>query len=77
VRGWYAVAAPRNMTKSLVDRLNEVVQSALRRSDVKGRFLSQGSEVTPTTAEEAQRFVAGEVTRWTKVVKDEKIPPQN
>jgi len=77
VRGWYAVAAPRNMARSLIDRLNEAVQSTLKRSDVKGRFLSQGSEVTPTTAEEAQRFVAGEVARWTKVVKDENIPPQN
>ncbi len=77
VRGWYAVAAPKGLPKNLVDRLNEVVQAALKRSDVKGRFLSQGSEVTPTSAEEAQRFVAGEVARWTKVVKDEKIPPQN
>ncbi len=37
----------------------------------------QGAEVWGTSAKDAQAFVAGEVARWTKVVRDEKISSPN
>lgn len=76
VRGWYAVAAPKGLSTGMVKRLNGVVTSALRQPAVSGKLTQLGAEVTPSTPDEAQRFVASEITRWTKVIRDEKISPQ-
>ena len=77
VLGWYAVAAPRNLPAALTGRLNQVVHDALKRPEVGEKLLALGAEVRPTAPNEAQAFVAAEVARWTKVIRDEKIPPQD
>jgi tripartite-type tricarboxylate transporter receptor subunit TctC len=77
VRGWYAVAAPRNLPVNRVKRLNQVVLESLKRPDIGGRLTELGAEVTPSLPEEAQRFLASEVARWVKLIRDEKIPPQD
>jgi hypothetical protein len=41
------------------------------------KLLSLGAETRPSTPQEAQGFLASEVARWTKVIRDEKIPPQD
>jgi tripartite-type tricarboxylate transporter receptor subunit TctC len=77
VLAWYAVAAPRSLPSPLVNRLNAVVGETLKRPDVVEKLLSLGAETRPSTAREAQAFLASEVARWTKVIRDEKIPPQD
>ncbi len=77
VLGWYAVAAPKNLSTALTRRLNHVVHEALKRSGVSDKLLALGAEVRPTSPADAQAFVTSEVARWTKVIRDEKIPPQN
>lgn len=77
VRAWYAVAAPKNLPAPRVLRVNEVTVAALRRPDVAEKLLATGAEVRTTTPREAQDFLAAEVARWTKVVRDEKISPQD
>jgi tripartite-type tricarboxylate transporter receptor subunit TctC len=77
VRGWSGLIGPANLPPAVVSRLNEAARVALARPEVIDSFRAKGSEPAPTSAEEARRFVAGEVARWTKVIKDENIPPQN
>lgn len=77
VLAWYAVAAPRNLPAPLVHRLNQAVHAALQRPEVGDKLLALGAEVRMTTPAAGQAFVAAEVDRWTKVIRDEKIPPQN
>lgn len=77
VRGWSALIAPANLPPAVVARLNEAVRVALRKPDVIEKFRAKGSDATATDPEETRRFVANEVARWTKVVRDEGIPPQN
>jgi tripartite-type tricarboxylate transporter receptor subunit TctC len=77
VLAWYAVAAPKNMPAPLVNKLNGVVNAAVKRADVTEKLLVLGAEVRTTTPREAQDFLASEVARWTKVIRDEKIPPQD
>jgi tripartite-type tricarboxylate transporter receptor subunit TctC len=77
VLGWYAVAAPKHLAAALTWRLNQAVHDALKRPEVTDKLLALGAEVRPTTPADAQAFVAAEVARWTKVIRDEKIPPQN
>jgi len=77
VSGWYAVAAPKGLPAARVKRLNHVVRESLRRPDVGGKLTELGAEMTPTSPEEAQRYLASEVARWVKLIRDEKIPPQD
>lgn len=76
VRGWYALAAPKGLPLHLVKRLNEVATSALKRPDVTGKLIQLGAEVTPTAPDEALKFLVSEVSRWTRVIRDEKIQAQ-
>ena len=77
VKGWYAVAAPKNLPAGRVKQLNQATRDSLKRHDIGGKLTELGAEVTPTTPDEAQRFLASEVARWVKLIRDEKIPPQN
>ena len=77
VLAWYAVAAPKNMPAALVNKLNSTLSEILKRPDVTEKLLVLGAETRATSPREAQDFLASEVARWTKVVRDEKIPPQD
>lgn len=73
---WYALAGPKGLPAPIVTKLNEAAHAALARKDVAARIASQGAEVWPTRPAEAQAFLRSEVTRWTKVIRDENISAQ-
>jgi tripartite-type tricarboxylate transporter receptor subunit TctC len=77
VRAWYAVAAPRNLPAPLAQQLNASVRTILQRPDIREKFAAFGAEPYTTSPHEAQLFLASEVARWTKVVRDENIAPQD
>jgi tripartite-type tricarboxylate transporter receptor subunit TctC len=77
VMSWYALAAPKNVPASIVAKLNEAVQTALKRPDLLERLRVQAIEAFPSAPRQAQDLLGSEVARWTKVVRGEKIPPQN
>jgi tripartite-type tricarboxylate transporter receptor subunit TctC len=74
---WYALAGPKNLPPDVVARLNDMVQATLRRPDIVQGLRQQAADPWPTSAREAQEFVAGDVARWTKVIRDENITPGN
>ena len=76
VTTWYALAAPKNLPAPVVARLNAAVHDALKRPDVIERLRIQATEPWPSTPRAAQELLGSEVARWTKVVRDENIPPQ-
>jgi tripartite-type tricarboxylate transporter receptor subunit TctC len=77
VLAWYAVAGPKSLPPALVNRLNALVRDTLKRPDVTEKLLVLGAETRPTGPREAQDFLAFEVARWTRVIREEKIPPQD
>jgi tripartite-type tricarboxylate transporter receptor subunit TctC len=76
VTTWYALAAPKGLPAPIVAKLNEAVHVALKRPDVIERLRIQATEPFPSTPRAAQDLLSSEVARWTKVVRDESIPPQ-
>lgn len=77
VTAWYAVAAPKNLSAPLVQKLNTTVNTILQRPDIREKLTAFGAEPYVTSARDAQQFLAAEVARWTKVVRDANIPPQD
>jgi tripartite-type tricarboxylate transporter receptor subunit TctC len=76
VTAWYAVAAPKNLLAPLAQKLNATVHTIVQRPDMREKFTAFGAEPFLTSARDAQQFLAAEVARWTKVVRDANIPPQ-
>lgn len=74
---WYALAGPKNLPADVVAKLNDMVQTTLRRPDIVQSLRQQAADPWPTSAREAQDFVAADVARWTKVIRDENITPGN
>ena len=74
---WYALAAPKQLPAPVLAKLNRAAHDALQRPEVNERLQSQGAEPWPTTPAGAQAFLASEVVRWTRAVRDANIPPQN
>ena len=75
VSAWYALAGPKNLPPSIVARLNEMVQSTLRRPEVVQSLKLQAAEPWASSASEAQAFLATDVARWTRVLREENIAP--
>ncbi len=76
VTAWYAVAAPKNLPSALTGKLNDTVRTILQRPDIQEKFAAFGAETFVTTPRDAQQFLASEVARWTRVVREANIPPQ-
>jgi tripartite-type tricarboxylate transporter receptor subunit TctC len=74
---WYALAGPKNLPAPVVAKLNEAAVAGLKRPDIAEKLASQGAESWGNSPKEAQAFLASEVARWTRAVRDAKIPPQD
>jgi tripartite-type tricarboxylate transporter receptor subunit TctC len=74
---WYALAGPRKLPAPVLARLNDAALAALKQPEVASRLQTQGAEAWGSTPREAQAFLASEVQRWTRAVREAKIPPQD
>ena len=71
---WYGVLAPAGTPKPIIARLNAELIKIVNMPDVSSRFAAtQFAEPVGTTPEELQRFIASEVDRWGKVIRQANI----
>lgn len=69
VEAWYAVIAPKDTPKDVVDALSTEIAKAVQSPAVKEKFAALGNESVGSTAAEAQKYIADEADRWGKVLK--------
>jgi tripartite-type tricarboxylate transporter receptor subunit TctC len=67
--GWLGLMAPKATPEVIVTRLNREVVAILGSDDMRRTIIDRGSEPSPTTATEFDRFVADEIGKWGKVVR--------
>jgi tripartite-type tricarboxylate transporter receptor subunit TctC len=70
---WYAFVAPAKVPREILDYWNRELVKALKDPGVIADLAKQGMEVTPSTREEASRYIAAELDKWGKVIRDGKI----
>jgi tripartite-type tricarboxylate transporter receptor subunit TctC len=70
---WWGVIAPAKMPPAITKKLVEELQKALKVPAIAEKLQAQGMEIVGSGPEEAQKFLKGEIDRWAKVVKDNKI----
>jgi tripartite-type tricarboxylate transporter receptor subunit TctC len=66
---WLALLAPAGTPPAVVARLNSALKSTLASSELRDKFQAQGFEPFSTTPDEAGRFLAAEVQRYSKLIK--------
>jgi tripartite-type tricarboxylate transporter receptor subunit TctC len=70
---WWGVVAPAGTPPAVVKRMNEELAKALKVPEVAEKLSAQGMDIVSSSPAELQSFVQSEMTRWAKVVKDNKI----
>jgi tripartite-type tricarboxylate transporter receptor subunit TctC len=68
--GWWAIMAPANTPKPIIDRLNKEVVQAINEPEVKARLSRLGNEPLTTTPEETRTYIAAELEKFKKIVHD-------
>ena len=67
---WFALFAPANVPRPVIDRLNAEVQRVFKLPDVQERLKTLGLDAVLSSPEELARYQASEIVKWAKVVKD-------
>ncbi len=73
---WYGLILPVATPPAIVSRLGNDMTKALESADVKERLVSQGIVPAVGGSEEFRKYIMAEIPKWTKVIRDAKIPPQ-
>jgi tripartite-type tricarboxylate transporter receptor subunit TctC len=71
---WWGILAPAGTPRPIVDKLHAELVKAIKLPDV-NKLLTEtlGMEVMAASPEDTQRFIAAEMQRWAKVVKENGI----
>lgn len=69
VSQWFGIMALKQSSPSALDRMHSVVQAALDTSEVKDVWSRQGARVELESRADFARFVASEVSRWTRLAR--------
>ena len=67
---WFALFAPANTPKPIIDKWQTEVRRILKLPDVAKRLADAGLDAVGGTSEELAAYQKSEITKWAKVVKD-------
>ena len=70
---WWGVIAPAGTPAPIIKRMHDELSKALKNPSVAEKLTAQGMDILGGTPEEMDKFLKGEIARWAKVVKDNKI----
>ena len=72
---WVGLLAPAGTPKEIVSRMQQEVAKVLQLPEVREKLSASGAEPVGNTPEQFGAYVASEVAKWDRVVKQAKIPP--
>ncbi|MBK8738050.1 MAG: tripartite tricarboxylate transporter substrate binding protein [Betaproteobacteria bacterium] len=67
---WQGLAGPAGLPPDVVKRLNEAFNAVMAMPAVREKLTGGGLEVVGGPPEQFARFIAAEITKWTKIAKD-------
>lgn len=76
VMAWFAVVGPAGLPKDVVDKLDVTTEQALKQPELKTRLANIGISPMPLPPEQLKVFIASEITKWIRIVKDANIQPE-
>ena len=76
ISAWFAMVGPAGLPKDVVDKLNAATTQALTHPDLKDKLANIGIAPMPMATEQLKTFIAAEITKWSRIVKDANIQPE-
>ncbi len=73
VATWYAMWAPKGTPAAVIERMDGEIKKALQTQTIRDAWTRNGSPVPNLYGAAFGKFVAGEVERWGKVVRDANV----
>lgn len=73
ITSWTGLMVPAATPKEIIARINAAVAAALSQPDVAARVREQGFDIIANSPQEAQSFMAAEVERWGRLVREANI----
>lgn len=73
VNSWYAMFVPARTPRPVIDKLNRVLNSIVRETDIRDKLLAQGSEGVGGTPDALGKVVSNELAQWAKLAKEANI----
>ena len=67
---WYGLVGPGKLPTPIADKINRDVNTVLAMADVQEKMDTYGAEDGGGSREKFRQFIAAEITKWGKVVKD-------
>ena len=74
---WYGIVGPARMPAAVVSKLNEEINRAIATPELRERLSAEALEPMPMSSAEFSAFIAAEVARWTKLVRERNIEVSN
>ena len=66
---WVGILAPAGTPPAIVNRLSTEMQAAVRKAELRERFIAIGIDPAGTTPEEFTKFLKNEIDKWGKVIR--------
>jgi tripartite-type tricarboxylate transporter receptor subunit TctC len=76
MEAWYAVLAPKDTPRDVVEKLSGAIAEAVKSPDVSDELASLGNVPRGTTAAEAQAYIDAESKRWHAIIRAAGIQPE-
>jgi tripartite-type tricarboxylate transporter receptor subunit TctC len=73
---WYALLAPANTPKDIVNRLHGEMVKILQQPEIRQRFANDGATPVGNTPEQFAAYIKSELAKWAKVARGAGIEPQ-
>jgi len=73
---WYAMYAPSGTPQTVIDRLNQVIVTAMAKPEVSSKFIALGLEPMTSTPKQLADFNLSELEKWGRVIKRTGATPQ-
>jgi tripartite-type tricarboxylate transporter receptor subunit TctC len=68
--GWFGVFAVAKTPQAIVTRLNGDIAALMKEPETRDRLLAQGAEPQPGSPEDLRRYLANEIGKWGKVIRE-------
>ena len=67
---WNGVMAPAGTAPAIIEKLHAAIAKIIQSPDTRERILVMGADPAISTPAEFSAFIAAELKKWTKVIKD-------